>query len=387
VLTVQRITTWVGLEGLKGEWEALCLRGGAQLPFQRWAWHAAWWANLSEASLWVRDELFLCALSTVEGRLVAVAPLMLTRRPAAGPICLRGLDFIGPDPNITELRGLVCDPEWEAAAHQELRHYLAAHASEWDWVHWRGLREGTEAHAALMALPGAQEVATLETWLLPLPATWEALKSSRPRNLKESLRKCYNSLHRDGHQVTLEVARTPPAVEAAVARFLTLHRARATQPGTVAHHDVFGSERAQAFLHDVCQRFAQRDEARIFELVIGGEVVASRIGFALGDTLYLYYSGFLPAWGAYSVMTTCVAEAIQYAIAQGFRTVNLSTGTDVSKTRWNPEAVRYGELVEVASSLRQRYAYPAYQEVRRVLTRPGLAAAARSMLGRRARPG
>jgi hypothetical protein len=30
--------------------------------------------------------------------------------------------------------------------------------------------------------------------------------------------------------------------------------------------------------------------------VIAGEVVASRIGFALGRTPYLYYSGYQPAW-------------------------------------------------------------------------------------------
>jgi len=107
--------------------------------------------------------------------------------------------------------------------------------------------------------------------------------------------------------------------------------------------------------------------------------VASRIGFKLGDTLYLYYSAFLPKWGDYSVMTTCVAEAIQYAIAQGWKTVNLSTGTDVSKTRWAPQNVRYGEVVEVASSMGRRYAYPAYQEVKKVLAQPKL----RRVLGRR----
>jgi CelD/BcsL family acetyltransferase involved in cellulose biosynthesis len=38
-------------------------------------------------------------------------------------------------------------------------------------------------------------------------------------------------------------------------------------------------------------------------------------------------------------MTTTVAEAIKWAIEQRFRAVNLSPGTDVSKTRWGAEAV------------------------------------------------
>jgi hypothetical protein len=58
------------------------------------------------------------------------------------------------------------------------------------------------------------------------------------------------------------------------------------------------------FLYAVCNNLAARDAVRLFQLRIGAEIVASRIGFAVGDSIYLYYSGFDPAWGRYSVMTT-----------------------------------------------------------------------------------
>ena len=380
-LRIERITTPAGLDALKDEWQALFARAGSGLPFHTWEWHAAWWSHMTEASPWVSDELFVCALRTPQGELKAVAPLMLTRRPAKGPFGFRALDFIGPDPNITELRGMFADPAWETRAYAALRTYLAGCASEWDWIHWRGLREGTPAHAQLMNLPGSQAHHTTDNWLLPLPATWEQLKSSRPRNLKESLRKCYNSLKRDGHTFTLRVASSPQEVAAAVERFFALHGARAKADVAVTHKDVFAAPQARDFLDDICQRYALKGACRVFELIIKDEVVATRIGFLCGDSLYLYYSGYLPEWGDYSVMTTCVAEAIQYAIAQGWKTVNLSTGTDVSKTRWAPDNVRYGELVEVASSLGRRYAYPAYQEVRKMMAQPKL----KAVLGRRAR--
>jgi CelD/BcsL family acetyltransferase involved in cellulose biosynthesis len=55
--------------------------------------------------------------------------------------------------------------------------------------------------------------------------------------------------------------------------------------------------------------------------------------------------------------TTTVAETIKWAIARGLRRVNLSTGTDVSKTRWSPEAVRYrsGVLVSPTALGRLRW--------------------------------
>jgi CelD/BcsL family acetyltransferase involved in cellulose biosynthesis len=381
-LRVERITTPGGLLELEAEWGALFDRVRPGLPFLSWTWLTAWWAHLRRESSLQVDELFVCALRTSSGELKAVAPLMLTRRPARGPLSVRALDFIGPDPNITELRGLLAEPAWQLEAYAALRRYLLDHHEEWDWVHWRGLRLGSAVHAALAAAPGVQAVGTIDNWLLPLPATWEQLRSSRSRNLKESLRKCYNSLRRDGHSFTLEVAQSPQAVEEALGRFLALHGARARLKGTVAHSDVFASQRARDFLDEVCARLAPAGGVRVFELVVAGEVVASRVGFAIGDTLYLYYSGYLPQWGAYSVMTTCVAEALRYAIEQGFKTANLSTGTDVSKLRWSPEQVRYAELVEVAPSARCRLAYPAYREVRRALVQTDLGRLAHLAWGR-----
>jgi hypothetical protein len=57
--------------------------------------------------------------------------------------------------------------------------------------------------------------------------------------------------------------------------------------------------------------------------------------------MYLYYSGFDPTYRRYSVMTRVLAESIKYAIAEGINSINLSTGIDVSKTRWSPQATTY----------------------------------------------
>jgi CelD/BcsL family acetyltransferase involved in cellulose biosynthesis len=185
-----------------------------------------------------------------------------------------------------------------------------------------------------------------------LEGTWEQLRASRPRNLKESLRRCYNSLKRDGHTFELDVARAPLDIPAALERFLELHAARSMAEGFVAHGNVFEDPSSRGFFLDVCGRFAQRDAVRIFELCIAGRVVASRVGFALGSTLYLYFSGYDLAWARYSVMTTTVAEAIRYAFANGFAFVHLSTGTDESKLRWRPERTVYREGVEYAGGVR-----------------------------------
>jgi len=220
-------------------------------------------------------------------------------------------------------------------------------------------------------------------YTLTLDGDWESFKSTRPRNLKESLRKCYNSLKRDDLTFALDVARTPADVKEGLTRFLAFHRQRATADGLRMHGDVFADPASQGFLYEVCDRLARRDAVRVFQLRLGDTYAASRVAFALGDTLYLYFSGYDTAWARYSVMTTTVAEAIRYAYAQGFRRVHLSTGTDESKLRWRPEASTWLEGMECGAGPRAATARWLSQRLNEPSSR--VQRAVRVLLGRRRR--
>jgi CelD/BcsL family acetyltransferase involved in cellulose biosynthesis len=281
---------------------------------------------------------------------------MLTRRPGYGPAAFRVLDFIGTDPNVTEVRGPLVDPAWEEPVHVALRDHVLDTASDWDLFRWRGVLAGTASARIVEMTPGATFADSMPFYSLALFGTWEEFKSSRSRNLKESLRKCYNSLRRDGHSAVLEVAAEPDEVRQGLDRFLVLHQMRAELADTTSHPNVFASWTARSFLLDVFARFAARGEARVFQLRIGGEIVASRLAISLGDVLYFFYSGYDPAWARYSVMTTTLAEAIQYALSKGIRVAHLSTGTDVSKTRWGPSEQLFREATVVSPALRGQIA-------------------------------
>jgi hypothetical protein len=90
------------------------------------------------------------------------------------------------------------------------------------------------------------------------------------------------------------------------------------------HHVHFAGTTLKEFLYDVCQSLAARDVVRVFQLKIAGQIVASKIGFVVSDSIYLYYSGFDPVWDRYSVMTTTLAEAFKYGITNRLKTANLS---------------------------------------------------------------
>jgi CelD/BcsL family acetyltransferase involved in cellulose biosynthesis len=328
---------------LRSDWLQLEVASGAELPFQTWEWAVAWWMHLRADQPAVRDHLRIVALRGDSERLVGVAPMVLTERPACGPIRARYLQFIGPDPHITEIGTMLCLPGFEDECWRTLTAYLGSRAADWDWINWQYPNSSTADCQSTNS--AAFEPAA---YVLQLPATWAELRAGLRRNIKESLRHCYNSLKRDGLQSRLEVAQTPADLDTALEDFFRLHTARARLTGVPRHVDVFAPAQARAFLIDVCRRLASRGACRIFRLRLGDQLVATRIGFELSGVLYLYYSGWDPAYARYSVMTTLVAEIVQNAIRRGLRSVHLSTGTDVSKTRWGPRQYEYVRRVEIA---------------------------------------
>jgi CelD/BcsL family acetyltransferase involved in cellulose biosynthesis len=196
------------------------------------------------------------------------------------------------------------------------------------------------------------------------------MKAGLGRNIKESIRRCYNSLRRDGLSCRMDTLERSDAVADGLAEFLRLHTRRAQRSDLPVHADVFASEQARGFLTEVCTRLAERGVARIFRLWVDDRVVAIRVGFQMQHHLYLYYSGWDVDYAQYSVMTTLLCEIIKDAIEHRIGAINLSTGKDVSKTRWGPSEVTYPAMLELSPSLSSRARYHAFQLIRSIGTRP-----------------
>ena len=357
-LRVTTVTTPRELWLLHDEWEQLFVRTQETLPFLHPDWALTWWDHFSVARPLVRNGLYVKILRRESGELVGVAPLMRTERPAGGPLRVRSLDFLGADAYITEERGALVDPDHAMEAGAALARDLLNDRG-WDWIAWHGLIRESDFVTGLEREMKLEWVGFQVANLLPLPSSWDAFKATLKRNIKESLRHCYNSLKRDGVTFRFDVAATTGDVDAALGTFFRLHAMRAAMSGTVVHPDHFASARAQRFLRAVFARLAQKGIARVFTIVIDGQAAAVRLGCMLPSCLYLYYSGYEPRWARYGIMTTAVAESIKYAIDHGVRLVHLSMGNDVSKARWGPDMPVYREATSVRPALGSRAAHEA----------------------------
>jgi CelD/BcsL family acetyltransferase involved in cellulose biosynthesis len=223
------LTTLAELRGLEPEWRKLEQRA-ARLPFVSFDWVDAWWQQLRQDGLGARDDLELWTLRSEQGELLAVAPLMVTSRPGRGPIRVRHLQSLGADPNITEIRCIVAAEGLELPAYRALLEALQGATQGWGWVALSGVPSELRAATSGDSFERVRWLREFQDFSLELPDSWQAFKQALPRNMKESLRKCYNSLKRDQHEASLAVVTTLGAAREAIELFFGLHRERARRP-------------------------------------------------------------------------------------------------------------------------------------------------------------
>jgi CelD/BcsL family acetyltransferase involved in cellulose biosynthesis len=356
-LSTEVIETADGIRSLRHDYLRLERASGNTLPFATHEWHLAWCEHLLNQHPGREGQLQLLVLRNPSGGCVALVPLVLSKW-HIGPLRLSTVGFLGSgDAGVTDVRGALIEPGYEQSTVQCVYQHISK-VPGWQWLQWRDANEALARALTLELRP--RWYAVREDCVLDLPPSWQVFHASLPRNVRESLRHGYNSLRRNGHTFELVVARTTEEVREALPRFFELHALRAAMPWGPRHRNYFASPRLQQFLREVCASLAARDAVRVFQLRIAGAVVASQVAFVVGGSLYLYYSGYDPAWARYGVMTTTVAEAFRYAIALGLRTIDFSPGVVRSKLRWRPRLLQLHSCVVHREALGSRLACSAY---------------------------
>jgi CelD/BcsL family acetyltransferase involved in cellulose biosynthesis len=344
------------------EWEALDAQLTPRTPFSSPTWCQLWWKHLRRNTLRARDDFFLHTVRKRNHQLVAVAPLMITYNPAVGPFRIRTLQFLGAD-SITEVRGLVCRIEDQDAVIRALMRYFSLHCSEWDLFQWRGI---LKLETTSISLGGIEADNFLPTYLVDVPSTWHDLAKGLSSNMRKSIRKSYEFLARDGYKFSFHVRDRLENFPATMGYFFALHAARSKAKNMIVHPDRFtGYPQHSSLVAEFSAEMANREMLCIYQLEINAAVVATRIAFRFGGDVYLYYSGFDPAWRKYSVMTTLMVETMKWCIANRIKRVNLSTGYDLGKLRWRPVEIRYYNKLQVSPTLKGRLALCIYRLLRK----------------------
>jgi CelD/BcsL family acetyltransferase involved in cellulose biosynthesis len=323
-----------GFDALREDWDQTAWRMVPSSPMLSWEWCRGWWRHFAgpnrlQILTFVRD-----------GRTIGIAPFQ-ERRLGVGALALRVLKPIGwedyGNQGLTEHLELLFPPEHRPELMARLAGWLAANRVTSVWL--PSMPDGE-------ALPRwfTQNAVRWQQWVpfhhRALPSDWLAFVQGLNKSMRSNSRYYAKLLIRHGHSYELEVAQTPDEVSRALPVAIGLHRTRANASGVsrVAHHDHFYREDRAVFLEETAPAIAARGEFKVGLLHLDGEVVAAQMWFERAGTIFLYYSGFEPAWAKYGVQLVTTLEVLKHGMGRGIHHVEFLRGGGQLKERWDTEA-------------------------------------------------
>jgi len=318
-----------GLEALRPRWQTLQAQLAVQRFFHAWDWYQAWLLELAERP----EEVCFIAVERA-GRLLAVVPLVPTRRPGvAGG--LRVLEL--PAHSHLPLADVLCHPELDApsllrAVADGLRRGRVA----WDLLQFDNvLDESVLARCVVPAVPRAARHMLKTCDFIGCDRPWDDYAAGLSANFRSNLNKARNKLAREA-AVEFEIARAPDALRAMMPDFLQIEASGWKGDAGTA---ILRSPRLAAFYARLLATYGARDAALLSRLRVAGRTIAAEFCLVDNATLYMIKLAYDESAAKLSPGNSLLERMFRSIHKDlGLRYVNL-VGSPPWFAHWNPERV------------------------------------------------
>lgn len=298
---------------VSGEWAGLIVQTPDPIPFATPAWQRVWLDHF-------QADRTLRLLTARDGeRLIGVAPFICDGDRA---------EFVGHY-SICDYMDAVVTPGFERSFFPSILGRLADEGVR--TIDLRGLRASSPTlEAVTEAAPAAGFAAAREDEALSpsvhLPETWEDYLNTLSKKDRHELRRKLRRLDSAGGDVVLKVV--TDAAEAATGLDTLFHLMRIS-----SHHKEEFLDRPgmEAFFREMTATMAAEGMLRFYFLTFDGEAVASVLNFDLGGQLYMYNSGYDPAYSHYAVGLMSKTLLIRDVIESGRHCVDFLRGDESYK--------------------------------------------------------
>ncbi|HEY8173111.1 MAG TPA: GNAT family N-acetyltransferase [Dehalococcoidia bacterium] len=299
-------------ERVSGEWAGLLEQTPSPMPFITPAWQRVWLEHF-------QGDRELRVYTARDGeRLIGVAPMLLSDGRA---------ELVGHY-SICDYMDVAVTPGFEQTFIPSLLERLADDGAK--TVEMRGLREISPTVGAVCACaPGVgYGVERQDEALAPvidLPSTWDEYLGALSKKDRHELRRKMRRLEGAGG-VSLRVITEPGEASEMLDTLFNLMRIS-------SHHKEEFLDRPGMvpFFRDITRTMAAEGMLRFYFLEFDGQPVASVLNFDVGGTLYMYNSGYDPAYAHYAVGLMSKTLLVRDAIEAGRSCVDFLRGDESYK--------------------------------------------------------
>jgi CelD/BcsL family acetyltransferase involved in cellulose biosynthesis len=344
-VTLETVTDVSAFLRLGSAWNEAVDRAAIAHPFLRHEWVRTWWECFGAgASLYV-------LVVRRDGRITAIAPLLRETTSMYG-MRVRRIRFIQNDhtPRTDIIVASDADESYRA-----MWTALRNDADRWDVLQLSQIERGSPTLRILTGLATADGCAT-GTWksgespYLPLLGTWESYLASLPAKFRSNLRNRMTRLTRVGEPV-LEVLTDGAAIHAACDDVWRLEPSGwKDQAGTAITCDAS----VHRFYAGLVDHGSAAGWMRLLFLTVDGRRIATSYGACFGNRLFLFKTGYDPAYATCSPFKLLTYYAVRNAYTAGLVEVDFLGDAEPWKLEWTAAVRGHDWLFVFADTVRAR---------------------------------
>jgi CelD/BcsL family acetyltransferase involved in cellulose biosynthesis len=331
----------------------------AGVPFRRWDWLEAWWRHYGcdkTGRPHNNYELFLLAVWDESQALVGIAPWYRFRSRSGA----RAIHFLGDGEVCSDYLSILCKPQHADGVATGLADWLseansstAGQASRssgddgsnagsedrgWDRLEIFGVDAADHAVNQLVTQLQARgsivsPCRPMNTWRLPLPASWEELLKGQSKQHRNRLRKADREYFQSG-RITARRVNTPEEFDRFFEILIDLHGRRWQHKGLPG---AFASSRFRGFHREIAARWWAEDLATLTWFEFDEKPLAVEYRLHGDGVMYAYQSGMDTSRLELRPGEMANMAAIRHAIEHGQQAYDFLRGDEEYKSRWRAQ--------------------------------------------------
>jgi CelD/BcsL family acetyltransferase involved in cellulose biosynthesis len=330
---------------LEADWNRAVGQARVPHPFLRHEWFRTWWDCFGAG------RRLHIVMARHGSEIVAIAPLMAEQTHMYG-LPLRKLDLIHNDhtPRADFIIAASAQCGYRAvwdALHDE--------HDRFDVLQLSRLPEESPTRAAVSSLAHQAGCAT-GTWAgdaspyLKLSGTWSSYQQSLPAKLRSNVRNRLSRLRAFG-EPRLEIIEDPEESARACEDALRLEGSGWKDEASTS---IASDPAVRRFYALLAERAAAQGWLRLMFLTVSGRRIATAYASCFEGRLFLFKTGYDPAYASCSPFKILTWLAIERAFAEGLREIDFLGDTERWKLEWTSSSRRHDWLYVFPNTIRAR---------------------------------
>jgi CelD/BcsL family acetyltransferase involved in cellulose biosynthesis len=310
-------------------------------------WLSSWWEVFGE-----NERLSLITI-TDEGKIIGIAPLIITKVINKAGLKLRKLTFVGD--GLTDYHDLLVVNDRRKEALQILLKFIVNSKENWDAIHFRNVRSDSPnlpvLRDAFQAMPLTFiERINIQSPYISIDRNWMNYYGALGRNIKSDIQRRLNYLTRMGKAEFIHLHKVDDVTNT-LGIIKSIHEKCQGAKGEISWYT---NDKRFRFVSLILKRFGDRKWLDIVFFKLNEKIIAYYLGFVYDNVVYFWNTGFDPEFSKMSPGKLLLHHWIKDAFEAGYKEFDFMVGEEPYKFQWTSRTRPNYELFLFKDTVRSR---------------------------------